>query len=278
MFVRSPALVLFTSLLLATAAQASGVEPGSPLVVQPSRPRTAPEAPPASRSVSLPRFLESPGREEARVRLWLRFNQEARGLEEGTRDFLETLIELAARAPSDIIYAHEHVQLEAEALAAQQEIEELVDARAELLAELGRVDPENAILPGELPPPWSPDGPLEREALAGVGFARTGRARPLSPEADRVLTRLSAVERRLDAMEHQLLPAAEEALGSALLALSSAEASMLEVVHRLHFLKHQQRTRLELRVHRELLLRELARQLGCRVDQLPWPPSEPVAG
>jgi len=269
MFVRSAALILFTPFLLATAARASGVEPGSPLVVQPTRPRVAPVAPPAPRSISLPRFLESPGREEARVQLWLRFNREARGLEEGTRDFLQTLIALASRAPSGIIYSHEHVQLEAEALAAEQEIEQLVDARAELLAELSRADPEHAILSGELPPPWSPDGTLDRTEL--------GRARPLSPEADRVLTRLSAVERRLDAVEHQLLPAAEEALGSALLALSSAEASMLEVVHGLHFLKHQQRTRLELRVHRELLLLELARQLGCRVDQLPWP-AEPVAG
>jgi hypothetical protein len=199
-------------------------------------------------------------------------------LEEGTRDFLETLIQLAARAPAEIIYAHEHVQLEAEALAAQQEIEELVDARAELLAELGRADPENAVLAGELPRPWSPDGTLDREALAGLDFARTGRSKALSPEVDRVLTRLSAVDRRLDAVEHQLLPAAEEALGSALLALSSAEASMLEVVHGLHFLKHQQRTRLELRIHRELLLLELARQLGCRVDQLPWPTSGPIAG
>jgi len=277
MFIRSAALNLFLPLLLATAAQASGVEPGSPLVVQSSQPRAAPVAPSAPRVVSLPRFLESPGREEARVRLWLRFNQEARGLEEGARDFLETLIQLTERTPSDIIYSHEHVQLEAEVLAAQQEMEELVDARAELLAALGRADPEHAILSGELPPPWSPDGTLEREVLAGLDFARTGRRQPLSPEVDRVLTRLSAVERRLDAAEHQLLPAAEEALGSALLALSSAEASMLEVVHGLHFLKHQQRTRLELRVHRELLLLELARQLGCRVEQLPWP-SVPVAG
>ncbi|HEX8706091.1 MAG TPA: hypothetical protein VF815_45070 [Myxococcaceae bacterium] len=269
MFVRSAALILLPSLLLTTAARASGVEPGSPLIVQPPRPRAAPAAPPAPRSVSLPRFLESPGSEEARVQLWLRFNQEARGLEEGTRDFLQTLIGLAARAPADIIYAHEHVQLEAEVLAAEQEIEALVDARAELLAERGRADPEHAILSGELPPPWSPDGTLDRAEL--------GRVRRLSPEADRVLTRLATVDRRLDAVEHQLLPAAEEALGSALLALSSAEASMLEVIHGLHFLKHQQRARLELRVHRELLLLELARQLGCRVDQLPWP-EEPVAG
>ncbi len=277
MFVRSAALSLSLSILLATSAQAAGVEPGSPLVVQPSRPRVAPTAPPAPRSVSLPRFLESPGREEARVRLWLRFNQEARGLEQGVRDFIETLIGLTQQAPSDIIYSHEHVQLEAEALAAEQEIEELVDARAELLAELGKADPEHSVLAGELPPPWSPDGTLEREALAALDFARTGRRQPLKPEVDRVLTRLSSVDRRLDAVEHQLLPAAEEALGSALLALSSAEASMLEVVHGLHFLKHQQRTRLELRVHRELLLLELARQLECRVDQLPWP-SAPVAG
>jgi hypothetical protein len=270
MFVRSTALTLFTTLLLAMAAQAAGVEPGSPLTVQPARPRpAAPAAKPTPRGISLPRFLESPGREEARVQLWLRFNRQARGLEEGVRDFLETLILVTSRAPSEVIYSHEHVQLEAESLAAEQEIEALVDARAELLAELGRADPDHAILEGELPPPWSPDGTLDREAL--------GRSSRLNPEAERVLTRLSAVERRLDAVEHQLLPAAEEALGSALLALSSAEASMLEVIHGLHFLKHQQRTRLELRVHRELLLLELARQLGCRVDQLPWL-SAPMAG
>lgn len=277
MFARSLALSLFTTLLLTTTAQAAGVEPGSPLSIQPPRPRPAPATEAAPRSISLPRFLESPGREEARVQLWLRFNREARGLEEGVRDFLATLIQLTIQAPADVIYSHEHVQLEAEVLAAEQEIEALVDARAELLAELGRADPEHSILGGELSPPWSPDGTLEREALRGLTFARTGRARPLSPQAERVLTRLSAVDRRLAAVEHQLLPAAEEALGGALLALSSGEASMLEVIHGLHFLKHQQRTRLELRVHRELLLVELARQVGCRVDQLPFP-SAPVAG
>jgi hypothetical protein len=277
MSARITALSLFATLLLATAAQAAGVEPGSPLSIQPSRPRSAPTAQPAPRGTSLPRFLESPGREEARVQLWLRFNREARGIEEGVRDFLETLTELAERASSEVIYSHEHVQLDAEVLAAEQEIEALVDARAELLAELGRADPDHAILSGELPPPWSPDGTLERDELSGLAFAHTGRSRPLSPETERVLTRLSAVDRRLDAVEHHLLPAAEEALGSALLALSSAEASMLEVIHGLHFLKHQQRARLELRVHRELLLLELARQLGCRVEQLPWP-SAPNAG
>ncbi|MDY7228237.1 hypothetical protein [Hyalangium rubrum] len=277
MFSRSAALTFLSTLLLAPLSPAAGVEPGSPLVVQPSRPRPAPPAQPQARSISLPRFLEAPGREEPRIQLWLRFNREARGLEEGVRNFLETLLAITAQTPSDIIYSHERVQLEAESLAAEQEIEALVDARAELLVELGRMDPELALLEGELPPPWSPDGKLEPEALVGLVFARTGRSGPLNSEVERMLARLDTVERRLDAVEHQLLPTAEEALGSALLALSSAEASMLEVVHGLHFLKHQQRTRLELRVHRELILMELARQLGCRVDQLPWRLS-PVAG
>jgi hypothetical protein len=276
MLARGPALICFTTLLLATWP-AAGVEPGSPLSIKAPRPRAAPAAEPAPRSVSLPRFLESPGKEEARIQLWLRFNQEARGLEEGVRDFLVTLMQITAEAPRGVVYSHEHVQLEAETLAAEQEIDELVDGRAELLAELGRADPEHAVLEGELSPPWSPDGLLEREALVGLSFARTGRSGALSPELERVLARLGAVERRLDAVEHQLLPTAEEALGGALLALSSAEASMLEVIHGLHFLKHQQRTRLELRIHRELLLLELARQLGCRVEQLPWS-SAPMAG
>jgi hypothetical protein len=271
MFARTAALTFAASLLLATASPAAGVEPGSSLVAPPAaRPRPAPAAEPAVRSTSLRRFLESPGREEGRVKLWLRFNREARLVEEGARDFLETLIQLTARAPADVIFMHEHVQIEAESLSAEQEIEALVDARAELLAELDKADPEHALLEGERAPPWSPDGKLDREALAGLSYARTGRSGPLSPEMERLLERLGAVERRLGAVEQQLLPASEEALGAALLALASGEATMLEVVHGLHFLKHQQRTRLELRVHRELMLLELARQLGCRVEQLPW--------
>jgi hypothetical protein len=277
MLTRSVPLVLLATLLLSPASQAGGVEPGSKLSIQNPRPRTAQQAEPSSRSTSLPRFLDEPGKDKARVTLWLRFNREARLLEEGSRDFLETILQIAAQVPQDIIYSHERVQLEAESLAAEQEIQALVDARAELLEELGRADPERSILEGERSPPWSPDGALDREALVGIVFAHTGREGPLSPQIVRVLGRLEAVERRLDSVEHQLLPAAEEALGSSLLALSAAEASMLEITHGLHFLKHQQRTRLELRVHRELLLMEVAREAGCRMDQLPWAKA-PITG
>jgi hypothetical protein len=277
MSARLASLPLVASLLLATVSQAGGVEPGSPLSVQPPRARQAPAVPPSPRGSSLPRFLESPGKEEARVQLWLRFNREAREIEEGSRNFLETLLRLSAEAPRDVIYAHERVQLEAEVLAAEQESEALRDARTALLEELGKADPDHALLEGELAPPWSPDGMLDREAIQGLLLARMGRSGPLSPAQERVLGRLEGVERRLYSLEQLLLPAAEEALGAALLALASAEASMLEVFHGLHFLKHQQRSRLELRIHRELLLMELAQQLGCRVDQLPWV-SAPVAG
>lgn len=270
MVVSSARLILLSALLLSTASLASGVEPGSPLSVRPPRSRPMQAAAPSPRSLSLSHFLEEPGTEEERVKLWLRFNREARLIEEGARDFLETLILLTERASKDVVYSHEHVQLDAESLAANDEVAELADARAELLEERGKADPDDAILKGELAPPWTPDGLLDREALGGLFFARTGRMGPLGPQVERVLGRLGGVERRLDAVEHQILPAAEEALGAALLALSSAEATMLEVIHGLHFLKHQQRTRLELRVHRELLLMELARQAGCRVDQLPW--------
>ncbi len=268
---RAPALLFAAFLLLATATQAGGVEPGSPLVLKPARPA------PAALSTSLPRFLEEPGRQEDRLQLWLRFNREARDIEEGGRDFLETLILLVAQAPADVVYSHERVQLEAEALAAEQEIEALVEARATLLSERGRADPDLALLEGERPAPWTLDGKLDHDAIGGLVFARTGRSGPLSPDLERMLTRLEGVERRLHTLEHQLLPAAEEALGSALLALSTAEASMLEIVHGLHFLKHQQRSWLELRVQRELLLLEIARQLGCQVEQLPWV-SAPLAG
>ena len=269
MLARSAAFLLLATFLSAPVSQAGAVEPGSPLPVQPPRPRpVAPVAEPAPRSLSLSRFLEAPGKEEGRIQLWLRFNREARELETGARDFLETLSQLTAQAPKDVVYSRERSQLEAETLAAQQEIEELVDARADMLEDLGKADPDHAILGGELAPPWSPEGTLDREVLA---------SKASGPQVDRVLGRIETVERRLDAVEHQLLPASEEALGSALLALSSGEASMLEVVHGLHFLKHQQRMRLELRVHRELLLMELARAAGCRVDQLPWVYS-PVAG
>jgi len=277
MVTHSVPLLLLATLLLTTASQAGGVEPGSRLPVQNPRPRPPQAAEPSPRGTSLPRFLEEPGKEEGRLALWLRVNREARLLEEGTRDFLETIIQLAAQVPQDVIYSHERVQLEAESLAAEQEIQELVDARAELLEELGKADPERTLLEGEQAPPWSPEGTVDREALVGLVFAHTGRSGPLSPRVTRVLSRLESVERRLDSVEHQLLPAAEEALGSALLALSSAEASMLEIIHGLHFLKHQQRTRLELRVHRELLLMDLAREAGCRVDQLPWAKA-PITG
>lgn len=277
MVTRRVSLLLLATLLLTPASRAAGVEPGSRIPVQNPRPRPAQAAEPQPQGSSLLRFLENPGKDEARVALWLRFNREARLLEEGSRDFLETIIQLAAQVPQDIIYSHERVQLEAESLAAEQEIQSLVDARAELLEELSRADPDRSLLEGERAPPWSPDGPLDREALVGIVFAHTGRSGPLGARVVRVLNRLEGVERRLDSVEHQLLPAAEEALGAALLALSSAEASMLEVTHGMHFLKHQQRTRLELRVHRELLLQEVAREAGCRVDQLPWAKA-PITG
>ena len=60
---------------------------------------------------------------------------------------------------------------------------------------------------------------------------------------------------------------------AALIGLSAGEATMLEVVHGLHFLRHQQRLDLELRTQRELLLLELARRVGCRVEELPWEPA-----
>jgi hypothetical protein len=270
MMARSVSLSLLATLLLSTASLAGGVEPGSPLSVQPKRSRPKQAVAPPLRSLSLSRFLQGPGTEEDRVKLWLRFNREARVVEEGARDFLETLIMLTDLASKDVIYSHEHVQLDAELLAADLEVAELMDAREALLEELGSKDPDHATVEGDLAPPWSPDWTLDREALGGLIFARTGRSGALGPQVERVLGRLEGVERRLDSVEHQLLPASEEALGAALLALSSAEATVLEVVHGLHFLKHQQRTRLELRVHRELLLVELARQAGCRVDQLPW--------
>jgi hypothetical protein len=261
------------SLLL--AGPAGAVEPGSPLGIQPP-PRPRPVAtPPAPRSVELPRFLESPGREEASVRLWLRFNREAHGLEQGVRDFLETLGRLAARMPPEVVFAHEHVQLDAELLAVDQELMNLEEARRLLLEELGRSDPDHALLEGELPPPWSPDGALDRDALVGLNFARTGKAGPLGPAVERLLARLDSVERRLASMEVLMLPAAEEALGATLIALSSGEASILEVVNGLRFLEQQQRVRLELRTQRELLLLELARQLGCTVEQLPWSSATP---
>jgi hypothetical protein len=276
MVTRNVPWVLLAVLLLTTASQAGGVEPGSTLRVQPPRPRP-PKAAEPSPGISLSRFLEEPGKEEARLELWLRFNSEARLIEEGTLDFLGTLNQIAAQVPMDIIYAHERVQLEAELLAAEQEIEALKDARAELLEERGKGDPERAILEGEQAPPWTPDGTLDAEALAGLAFAHTGRSGPLSPPVKRAVGRLGSVERRLDTVESQLLPTAEEALGATLLALSAGEASLLEILHGLHFLKHQHRNRLELRVHRELLLLEVARQVGCRVEQLPWGKA-PISG
>jgi hypothetical protein len=257
------------SLLL--AGPAGAVEPGSPLTIQqpPARPRPV-ATPPAPRSVELSHFLEAPGREEASLRLWLRFNREAHGLVRGVRDFLDTLGRVAAQLPQGVVFAHEHMKLDAEMLAADQELMTLEEARKLLLEELGRSDPDHAVLEGELPPPWSPDGTLDRDALVGLGFARTGKALPLGPAVERLLARLTSVDRRLVSMEVEVVPAAEESLGATLLALSSGEASVLEVVHGLRFLEQQQRARLELRTQRELLLLELARQLGCTVEQLPW--------
>jgi hypothetical protein len=251
-------------LALLLAAPAGAVEPGRPLAIQPSpRPRPV-VTPPTPRPVELYRFLASPGREEASVRLWLRFNREAHRIEQGARDFLDTLGRFSAQLPSEVVFTHEHVQLDAELLAADQELLSLEQARTLLLQELGRSDPDHAVLEGELPPPWSPDGALE--------WGKTG---PLGPTVERFLARLSSVERRLSSLDAHLLTAAEESLGATLIALSSGEASVLEVVNGLRFLKHQQRARLELRLQRELLLLELARQLGCTVEQLPWSSASP---
>jgi hypothetical protein len=262
-------------LALLLAGPVRAVEPGSPLgIQQPARPRPV-ATPPTPRPVELARFLEAPGREEAAVRLWLRYNREAHGIAQGVRDFLDTLGRLTAQVPREVLFAHEHVRLDAELVAAEQELVTLEEARRLLLEELGRSDPDDAILEGERPPPWSPDGTLEREALVGLVFARTGRAEPLGLAVERLLARLASVDRRLASMEVRLLPAAEESLGASLLALSSGEASLLEVLQGLRFLEQQQRARLELRTQRELLVLELARQLGCSVEQLPWSSASP---
>ncbi|HZI08753.1 MAG TPA: hypothetical protein VE153_00110 [Myxococcus sp.] len=267
---------LLLCLLLSSApGQARGLEPGSPLLAPP-KPLVAKEAP-RPPEPSLPRFLESPGREPARVKLWLRHNREARSIEEGGREFLEKLIQISAQAPREVVFEHERVMLEAEALASDGELAELADARMALLASLRLTDPDFQVLDGELPPPWSPDRPLDREALAGLRFARSGRAGALPEDVDRLLARLTALDARLDTLEGQLLPVAEEALGSALLGMSSGEATMTEVVHGLYFLRHQQRRLLDLRVQRELLLMEVARRAGCSVEELPWNPA-PEAG
>ncbi|QRK07110.1 hypothetical protein JQX13_44850 [Archangium violaceum] len=265
MFHLSRAFLVVLALLLTGPARA--VEPGRPLLII--------QRPPAPRPVELARFLESPGREEASVRLWLRFNREAHGIAQGTRDFLDTLGRFTAQVPQEVLLAHEHVRLDAELIAANHELVTLEEARKQLLDELGRSDPDNAILEGERPPPWSPDGTLERDALVGLVFARTGRGEPLPPSVDRLLARLASVDRLLTSLEAQLLPAAEESLGSALIALSSGEAGLLEVLNGLRFLERQQRARLELRTQRELLLLELAHQLGCTMEQLPWSSAPP---
>ncbi|MCP3137702.1 hypothetical protein [Pyxidicoccus xibeiensis] len=274
---REVTAVILSVFLASGAGQASGLEPGSPLQAPP-RPavRKQPEAAPRAPEVSLARFLESPGRDAARVRLWLRHNREARGIEEGAREFLGRLIDIVTEAPPELVFSHERVMLDAEALAADSELLALADARTELLAVLGRMDPDFQVLEGERFPPWARDGVVDRQALAGLVFARTGRAAALPVEVDRLLAELTALDSRLDLQEVQLLPVAEEALGAVLLGLTSGEATMMEVVHGLHFLKHQQRRRLDLRVHRELLLMEVARRAGCAVEALPWAnPAEP---
>jgi hypothetical protein len=257
------AIPMFLCLFLAAGAgEASGLEPGSPLMA-PKRPAAEKAPAPPAPEVSLAHFLESPGRDAARVRLWLRHNREARGIEEGVREFLERLIQLSAEAPPEAVFSHERVMLDAEALAVDGEILALTDARAELLARQGKLDPDFQVLEGELPPPWARDGVLDREALP--------------PRVDRLLASLKSLDRRLGTLEQQLLPVAEEALGAALLGLGSGEATMMEVVHCLHFLEHQQRRQLDLRVQRELLLLEVARRAGRTVEALPWAPS-PDAG
>ncbi|QSQ25452.1 hypothetical protein JY651_11200 [Pyxidicoccus parkwayensis] len=255
-------------LLGASVGEASGLEPGSPLMA-PQRPATEKATPQRAQELSLTHFLESPGKEPARVKLWLQYNREARALEAGAREFLERLIQISAEAPKEIIFSHERVMLDAEALATDGELVALADARTELLARLGRTDPDFNVLEGETPPPWSPEGRVDREALTGLVFARTGRAAALPPDLDRLLVELASLDKRLGAHEQQLLPVAEEALGAVLLGLASGEATMAEVVHGLHFLKHQQRRRLDLRLQRELLLLEVARRAGCTVEDLP---------
>jgi hypothetical protein len=267
--------LLFCLLLSSVPGQATGLEPGSPLLAPP-KPPAAKEAPRAP-ELSLSRFLESPGREPARVKLWLRHNREARAVEEGAREFLEKLIHISAQAPREVVFEHERVMLEAEALAADGELAELADARAVLLASLRMMDPDFQVLDGEPSPPWAPDRALDREALAALRSLRSGRAGALPEELSRLLSRVTALDARLDTLEVQLLPVAEEALGSALLGMSSGEATMMEVVHGLHFLKHQQRRLVDLRVQRELLLLEVARKAGCSVEELPWSPA-PEAG
>lgn len=267
--------LLLCLLLTSVPGQASGLEPGSPLVAPPKPPaaKQAPRPP----ELSLPRFLEAPGREPARVKLWLRHNREARAVEEGVREFLDKLIQISAQAPRELVFEHERVMLDAEALATEGELAELADARAVLLASLRMTDPDFQVLEGEQSPPWSPDRALDRDALAALRPVRAGRAGALPEELDRLLARLTALDARLDTLEVQLLPVAEEALGSALLGMSSGEATMMEVVHGLHFLKHQQRRLVDLRVQRELLLLEVARRAGCPVEELPWSPA-PEAG
>jgi hypothetical protein len=268
MALRDAIPVCLCLLLTASAGEASGLEPGSPLLAPPRK--EAPKAPaPRAQETSLAHFLESPGPDVARVKLWLRHNREARELEEGAREFLERLIQLTGEAPPELVFAHERVMLDAEALATDGELVALADARTALLARTGRMDPDFHVLEGERPAPWAPDGALDREALVGLVFARTGKAAVLPPEVDRLLVELAALDKRLGAHEQQLLPVAEEALGAVLLGIASGEATMSEVVHGLHFLKHQQRRRLELRVQRELLLMEVARRLGCAVEALP---------
>jgi hypothetical protein len=268
-------LLVVLSFLLAGPAGAS--EPGNRIPIQPPSPRSRP-APAASepRLVELSRFLEAPGRDEDRIRLWLRYNREARIIEQGARDFLDTLIDFTAELPAESLFHHEHLQLDAELISVVQEVVSLEEARKVLLEELGRRDPDHSLLTGERLAPWSPDGRLERDSLMGLAIARSGRAGPLGPELERLLGRLGSVDRRLASLELQLLPTAEESLGAALIGLSQREASLLEVVHALRFVRQQQRARLELRVFRELLLLELARQLGCSVEQLPWASVSPA--
>lgn len=268
MALRDAIPVCLCLLLGASVGEASGLEPGSPLMAPP-RPVQEKAAPQRAPELSLARFLEAPGREPARVQLWLRHNREAREIEEGVREFLERLIQLTAEAPPEMVFSHERVVLDAEALATDGELVALADARSELLGRLGRMDPDFHVLEGETPPPWSPDGRLDREALVGLVLARTGRGAGLPPDLDRLLVELASLDKRLGAHEQQLLPVAEEALGAVLLGLASGEATMGEVVHGLHFLKHQQRRRLDLRLQRELLLLEVARRAGCAVEALP---------
>ncbi|MFP2908555.1 hypothetical protein ACLESD_26575, partial [Pyxidicoccus sp. 3LFB2] len=164
MAMRDAIPVCLCLLLAVNVGEASGLEPGSLLLAPPRKESVKTPAPRPREALSLAAFLESPGRDAARVRLWLRHNREAREVEEGVREFLERLIQLGAEAPPELVFSHERVMLDAEALAADGELVALADARTALLAGTGRMDPDFQVLEGERPAPWTREGSLDRQA------------------------------------------------------------------------------------------------------------------